>query len=148
MLTPQQIADKWFQRASAAGPAIIASVNAMTEAENPMQKAAAAADRWAQGCQRAAQEGSFQKGLSKVSMAQWRAAMTGKGVANYQNGLAAGKTKMVAFQQVFQPFLAQAVAQLPPRGTLAENKARASAMIDALSRFSLAGTGGTNYFGG
>ena len=132
-LTPQQIADLWAERAAASVAKMKATINAMRSEDNPLEKAAAKQDEWAAGCARAARENKFADGLRSVKFDDWKKAMLGKGVANYQNGLADGKQKFVRFLQAWMPAVERAVDALGPRGTVAQNKGRMDQMFEALS---------------
>lgn len=146
MLTPQQIAAKWLRNAQAAGPNIQAAVQAMVDADNPMAKAAAAESQWIAGCQRAAQQRKFSTRVGMVTFAEWKNAMLTKGIPNYQNGLQSGQRKYMAYVQAAQPIIQQWIANLPPRGTLQQNIARMTAMVNNMATLpQLIGGGG---FGG
>ena len=132
-LTPQQVADLWAERAAASVAKMKATINAMRTEDNPLEKAAAKQDEWAAGCARAARENKFADGLRAVKFEDWKKSMLGKGVANYQNGLADGKAKFVRFMQAWLPAVSRQVDALGPRGTVAMNKGRMDQMFESLS---------------
>lgn len=135
MLSAAEVAKKWADRSAAAGPAIQAGVMAMRPEDNPMAKAAAQEEKWARRCQEAAQANRFSRGCMAVSMEEWRGQMIRKGIPNFQNGIASGKTKMEGFMMAFLPYVEGARRQLPPRGTLRDNINRATRMIELLAEF-------------
>jgi len=141
-LNNQQIAEKWANRAGAAGPALAAAVNGMAEADNPMAKAAASESRWAEACRKAASENRFSRGCQRVTMQMWRQAMIQKGVPNYQNGIALGQPKFLDFLNRFMPHVMAGKAALPRRGTLNDNIRRAEAMIRHNAQFKNQPVGG------
>lgn len=105
---------KWKSRASNAGAAMTAGVQAVTVA--PTQKAAAAVNKYAAGVQRAVQSGSYVNGLNAVSLQDWQQAMTTKGVSNYQNGInniSPKAQKAMADQQAYAAQVSATVASMP-----------------------------------
>ena len=152
MLTPEQAAQKWRQRANAATDAIRAGVNAMTDADDPLKKAAAKEREWAEGCQRAAEQRKFSAGLNRTSFDFWKQQMLGKGLDNYRRGLESGETKWARFARSFFPYLQQGKDRLKsqfPRGTLDQNIARMNEMVRWNSQyrrgameFNIGGVGG------
>ena len=94
--------------------AAVAQQNTMTSNWN----AAVSSGRWASALQRAGKQGYIQGMLQKT-------------VPSVGTRAQAGMQHFQAFWQQWQPFLAQATAGLPPRGTYEQNKQRAAAMMDA-----------------
>jgi hypothetical protein len=124
MLTPEQIAAKWSRSAQAAGTSYREGVQAVTR--SPTAKAAARADAWAAGVQRAAAEGSFQRGLQRVSLEDWKAAAITKGAPRFTSGIQAAEPKFASFMREFTPHLNTVLSELEgmPRGDLEQNLAR------------------------
>lgn len=137
MLSPRDAAQKWLNRARTAGDAIRAGVNAMTEADNPLEKAAAREQYWAQRVQEAAQQRKFSRGLRNVTFQQWREAMITKGIPNYANGLNSGASKLQNFMESWLPWIQQGQQRLRdmPRGTLQQNIQRMTTMVEHLANF-------------
>lgn len=135
MQSPQQIADKWAARTANAGQAYADGIRAVTE--SPTQKAAAAADRYAAGVQRAVSSGRFQGGLLRVSLQDWQRNAIEKGQNRLATGVNAAKGKMSQFLAEFLPHLAQldSVLASMPRGGLEENIARANAVMRHNAQF-------------
>lgn len=131
----QAIAQLWASRAQSAGDRMKAGIQAVTE--NPAEKAAAAAPQWLAGVQRAAADGSFQRGLQAVTLSDWKAAMTNKGVPNMQTGVREAVPKMTRFLTDFLPFAAQVSDQIAamPKGSKEDSRARMNAAFDAMSSY-------------
>lgn len=83
--SPTASLQKWRDRMQNATQAMKDGVNAVTE--SPMEKAAANVDKYVQGVQDAAANGTFERGLREVSLGDWKTAMTEKGAANMANGV-------------------------------------------------------------
>lgn len=128
-LNAQQVVQRWADRGSASGDTVRAGVNAVTE--SPMEKAAAAKDRWLQGVQRAAQNGKYENNLRAVSLQDWKTAMLNKGIPNMQNGYAQGKAKFQRFMNAFLPFARQVSDEVKqmPKGTIQQSIDRARHVI-------------------
>ena len=125
---PTTVAQKWSANLSAAGPAYTAGVNAVKNAPNAL--AAAAVATWLANVQAAQQR--YVNNNMAVTLAAWQQATTTKGPERLMSGATTALPKFQAFMQKYLPAVYGMVASLPPRGTYAQNKARASAMMDAL----------------
>jgi len=136
MPTAQQAAANWARGMSNATEKIRAGVQAVTE--SPTEKAAARADAYAQGVQRAVSEGKFQAGLRAVSTEAWKAATLNKGVTRIAGGATEAQPKFAQFMSNFLPHVQQGVQNLPPRGTTEQNIQRAVEMMRWNSKFSAA----------
>lgn len=132
---PNAVAKLWSERMQAAGQKMKDGVNAVTS--SPMEAAAAAKDRWIAGVNKAAQEGTFEDGLRSVSLAEWKQAMTEKGVANMQTGARASVPKVERFLRDFLPYAESVSEEIKsmPKGTLADSIARSTAAITKLAAF-------------
>lgn len=126
-INPATAASNWQSGMSQAGPKMTAGVNAVTQ--NPAEAAIAAIPRMVQGIQMAAQNGRIEAGLRRVTLSGWQRAMIDKGVGRVTTGATNAKPKMQAFFTQFLPYLKQGVDQLPPRGDINQNIARAVAMM-------------------
>lgn len=133
MQTPQAITQKWLNNMSRASEAYKAGVQAVTE--SPTAKAAAAADRYVQGVQRAVDTGKFQNNLQRISLPAWQQATINKGAARLASGAAAAQDKMQAAMQSLIPYIQQGVSQLPPRGDMNANIQRAVAMMTWMGNY-------------
>ena len=95
--------------------------------ENPAAKAAAKANEWAAGVQRALQNGKYVSGLGKVTLSMWQQRSITKGANNIAGGVAAAKDKMMAHLADALPFAAQVKQQIAsmPKGEFEAGMARA-----------------------
>jgi len=133
MKSASDAAAKWARNLAAAGPSITAGVQAVTV--NPAQLAAAQADVAAANYQAAISSGKWQAGLAKSTLQGWQAAMTGKGVQRIASGAQQAQPKMQSFLTQLIPFVANAKASLPPRGSKAANQQRMIMFSEAMSNF-------------
>jgi len=129
MATPTQIADRWAARLAASTEKIRQGVQAVTEA--PTHKAAARSEAYAQGVQRAVSDGSYERGLLRVSLEDWKSKTLEVGIGRIAQGAAAAKGDFASFMGEFMPHVEAGQRQLDqlPRGDLEQNIARANAMI-------------------
>lgn len=117
MLSPQQVADKWAAKASAAGADYKAGVAGVTVA--PGQLAVQNQDTMIRNWQEAISSGRWAARTGAVSLQSWQAAAMGKGAQNYGTGIQAGKSKMQSFLAAFLPVAQQvkeAVRSIPRDG--------------------------------
>lgn len=119
------VAKKWAQNLSASTASIQAGVQSVTV--NPATVAASRQDAYLAGVQRAASDGSYQRGLARVTLQSWQQAMLSKGVPRIASGAAASQPKMQAFMDKWLPYQQGLQAQLAsmPRGDLNTNIQRA-----------------------
>lgn len=137
MPSAQQAATNWATGMSQAGTKMTAGINAVTEA--PTAKAAARADAYLAGVQRAVANNKWQSGLLAVSLQSWKSAMIDKGVGRASSGAQQAKPKVVAFMTQFLPYLQQGVQALAatPRGDLQTNIQRAVTMMQHNANFKM-----------
>lgn len=128
---PAQVAQNWANRLGASGDKIKQGVDAVTIA--PGQAAARQATVWQQNTTAAA--GKWARNTAAVSLADWRTAVETKGIPRIGAGAAAAVPKMTTFMSKLLPFVANAKASLPARGSYEQNKTRALAMMDAMHKF-------------
>lgn len=130
-----QVVDSWAAGMNQASQKITAGVNAVTEA--PGQKAAAAADLWAQRVNDPAVKAKFQRRSQAVSLGDWKQAMLSKGVNRVGAGATAAKPKFAKFMAQFLPFVQNAAAQVRTmqKGDINASIARMEAMVRATSQF-------------
>lgn len=128
--TPALAAQKYQQKASAAGQ--YWALGYLTAKVNPFQAAAAQANYWLQRLNAVGVAG-FQAGLGRVNLNQVAALVSSQGPTLYTQGINnKGVPRYTASIQNLLPAMQQAAANLPPRGTLAQNITRATDMINAL----------------
>ena len=123
------IAKRWVQNTAASTGRYTEGVNAVQVA--PGEQAAAASDRWRNGVNRAAADGSFERGCRSVSLSDWKKVTVEKGAARLATGAQAAAPKMERFMRAFLPLQEQMSAQIAamPRGTVADSIARSTAAI-------------------
>lgn len=129
-LTAQQIAAKWSRNYTGSSEQMKQGANAVTV--SPTQKAIQAKDRYIAGVQRAFNDGTYEAGLSRVTLADWKQAYIEKGIANAAAGAKLGAIKLERHEREFGPVRDQIVASLPPRGTPEENIQRMVAFVRAM----------------
>jgi len=132
---PAAISDRWARGMSGAAETMRQGVNAVTTA--PTEKAAAAADRYAEGVQRAVSSGKFQAGLRRVGLSDWQRAMAEKGIPRVASGAVSAKPKMESFMSQFIPHVEAGQRKLEnmPRGDLSQNIARMVANVEHMAQF-------------
>lgn len=140
MPTPQQAAARWKANFAASGQKLMAGVNAVTI--NPMEQAAARSDAMLAGIQQAVMSGKWADSLRGTSLQQWKDSMQNKTVPRLQSGAVAGESKMQNFMTQWLPFEQGVVSQLPPRGDLATNIGRATAVMQQNAQFKYVRRGG------
>jgi len=125
-VTPQQGAEKWKNRLSAASPEIAQGIDRVTRA--PGAAAAAATDKWRQRTMDAAEK--FRRNVGNVTLADWQKAAK-DGVGRVASGAAAKVGKVEAFQTEFFPHLERGQAAIAnmPSTTVEDGINRAAAMI-------------------
>lgn len=134
--TAQQVAAKWSQNLTNSTTAIQNGVNAVTT--SPTQLAAQNVNGYLQGVQAAVASGKWQRNLQAVSLQDWKTSMQQKGIPHIQTGATAAQPKVAT---AFGPLLQyvydtrDAVNQSHPRGSLAQNLARANAFATQMANY-------------
>lgn len=134
-MTPDQIAAQWASRLGASGDKMKAGIQATQVA--PGQAAARQKAVWQQNTVNAADK--WAANVSKVSLQDWQNAMITKGLSRVATGATAAQSKMTDFFSKLIPYQQQQKNNLPARGTYEQNKARASAWMDAMHNFNYKG---------
>lgn len=132
-VTAQQWLEKWGQRLNGSQQFITNGVNALTEA--PGVKAAAAQDRMLTNLTNAITSGLWAKQVSGVSLTQWKAAMTNKGIPRIAQGVTAAQSNKVNVITALLTAVDQAAAaaHAQPKGSLEQNINRAVTFMRAMS---------------
>ena len=133
----QQVADKWAQRAGAAGQAYADGVQRTQK--DPTALAAAQASKMLNGVTQAVTSGRWQRRLAEVGATGWKAAVAAKGAQNYATGVTAGHGKYQAGYAAFANAMSGTLDQVlnMPKNTIADSVARASAWITAAHNYKL-----------
>ncbi len=108
----------------------------MNVTENPMEKAADAADKWALRIQES--KGKWAANTRKVSLAEWQDAAANKGVDRIAAGIDAAHDKVVAFAEKLLPAVDAAKRKIEgmPSTTLDDNINRMTTYTREMAKFS------------
>jgi hypothetical protein len=128
---PAAVAAKWAANLAGATQSITSGVNSVTVA--PGQAAARQAQVWQANTVAAAQK--WQTNVAAVSLNTWQQDMINKGIPRIASGAQAAQPKMQQAMSKLLPFIQSQVNQLPPRGNLQQNIARATQMMNAMAKF-------------
>jgi hypothetical protein len=88
-------------------------------------------NNWVAGLANAQAQGSWQRGIQNAGTARWKSNSQAKS-ANFSTGFTAGKTEYDQAIAKVMNALGNIVGSLPPRGSYAENKLRATTLMDSL----------------
>lgn len=94
-LSASQVSDKWAGRIKAAIPDIVSGVEGVTD--SPMEKAIAKKDKMRANVLSAIDDGSWENGLKKVSLADWKTKTAAKVRERLSGGVDAGMDKRKQF---------------------------------------------------
>ena len=100
--TPARAASKWSRNLQASTSEIRAGVEAVTD--SPMEKAADAVDKYAEGVRRAVESGKFVSRLRATPLSLWKSNTLDKGIQRIAAGAQAAEGKMEAFFTQLLPF--------------------------------------------
>jgi len=136
---PTEIAAKWKRRLDDSTADIEAGVKRVSVA--PGVKAAEAADKFIAKIQQSVNDGTWQKGVAGVSLADWQRAMVEKGIPRIRQGTASALPKMERFISALTPAIegAQATIARMPSITFEDNLARAQAFMREMHKFNYKG---------
>lgn len=128
-LTPGQIARKWQEKTSAATNDV--KIGVMAVERSPTEAAAAKAEEWISGLNRAYREGIWQRALGRVTLQAWQQAMIEKGIPVIADRVRRATPKYQRFAEAWANYMQSVMAQLQqmPRGTLEQNLARSAFVI-------------------
>lgn len=132
---PFKVAQKWKRNVQAATVDIQEGVQRVTE--SPAQKAIAKKDKMRQNILASIDDGSWEKGLSKVTLEDWREAMIKKGIPRMAQGAESGAPKMEAYMSKALPYMDALSARIAamPDLNLTDSIARATAWITGMAEF-------------
>jgi len=127
------ITETWASRTKGSVSAIQAGVNAVTE--SPMEKAAAKKEKMKNNLMESINNGSWEKGLRKVSLADWKAKTSSKVAARLSSGVDNAMSKRTAFDQWMVNTMNSALGEISsmPDMTLEDNLNKAVAMMRYMS---------------
>lgn len=134
-VTPEEGATKLIDRARAAAPHIADQVRKVTVA--PTEKAADKLDKMEANFLEAIRSGKVERGMRRVSLSDWQAAMVEKGVPRIVPGLEASRSKIVEFNRQFYPYLERVQAEVAamPDTTLEDSIQRMITNVRKISEF-------------
>jgi hypothetical protein len=134
-MTPQEAAQKWAQRTTAAVPEYTTGIGRVTE--SPTEKAAAAADKMLAKIMESIQSGRWAAGLRKVSLTDWKDAATTKGAPRIAAGVQGAISKQANYYTELWPFLTTLQAEIAamPNLTLEDSIARAAHYMRQMNAF-------------
>lgn len=105
-----EVAAKWAQRTAGAGEAYASGIR--NARRDPMQAAKAAKATYVARVQEAAANGKYERGLDRVTRAEWERASIEKGQSRLASGAQASQGKMGDFMGKFLPHAEQVSQQV------------------------------------
>lgn len=133
-VTAQEYAEKWSNRLSGATEDIRRGINKVTEA--PGVKAAKAKEAMKQKLLKSIDDGTWEAQVAGVSLEDWKAAASTKGVNRIAEGVNAAKPKQVAMAEKLLPAVdaAAAAAKALPKVTLEDSINRSTTFIREMAK--------------
>lgn len=130
----QKAAKNWEAKMQTSSQAYQDGINAVTE--SPMEKAAAAVNKYVEGVQRSAANGKYASKLRDVSTQDWKKAATAK-ASRLADGARAASDKVNKFWQSFGPFQEQVAERVRsmPNNTIQERIQRAVAQMEGTHQY-------------
>lgn len=130
-VTPDQAAQAWASGLANKTDRITAGVQAVKVSPG----AAAARQRavWLANLQ--AKADKWARNVGALSLQDWQAAMTNKGIPRIAQGAQAAQPKFAAFMGRLLPYQDRLVGTLPARGTLEQNIARMTQFVRGMANF-------------
>lgn len=131
-LSASDISTKWNTRMKQSVSDIQKGIDSITE--NPAEKAIAAKDKMLQGITAAVNDGRWEAGLRKVSLADWKTKTKQKVGERLAGGVDGAMTKRREFDQWLVGTLNNVLPEIAamPKMTIQDSINRASAMITAM----------------
>jgi hypothetical protein len=134
-LTPQEVAEKHNRRTKGALQDMIKGVSNVTV--NPAAQAITKKAKLVANWQEAMNSGKWERGMKRVTLESWQAAMSNKGAQRVAAGLDGAMEKTTAFFSELLPFqadLSKKIETLPDL-TIEDSIQRASTWIRGMSNF-------------
>lgn len=131
--TPDEVAQKWRDRTSAATSDYVAGVRRVTRA--PGEQAARQAQKYLDKTRENVQK--FQRNVAAVSLEEWQSAAEEKGAPRLATGVQAAAGKVAEFHQELGPHIDRGLQHLSsmPSTSLQDGIARASWWIQHMASF-------------
>lgn len=134
-LTPQEFAEKWQRRYSAAAPDMSRGVQRVDV--SPTEKAAGKREKMLQNLTAAVQSGKWEAGLRRVTLNDWKKAYIDVGIPRASQGANAATPKVSAFASQLLPYQDSLKSKIEgmPDLTLEDNIARMTTWIRGMAQF-------------
>lgn len=134
-VTPEEYQEKQARRLKGAVEDMKMGVAKVTE--SPTEKAAAAKDKMQARLNEALNNGKWEAGLKRVSLDDWKKAMTEKGINRVAAGIDGAKPKVIAFARDLLPYIDEQRAKIKamPDATLEDSISRMVEFTRGMSQF-------------
>lgn len=134
-LTAQEFAEKWARRLTASAPDIQRGINRVDQ--SPTEKAASKKDKMLNNLTQSVQSGKWEAGLRRVTLADWKKAITEKGLPRISAGVQNASPKMADFAGqllAYQDSVKSEIERMPDL-TIEDSIARMAAWTRRMSQF-------------
>ena len=134
-LTAQEFQEKHARRLTAAVEDVRKGIDKVTV--NPCELAAQKKDKMLAGITAAVNNGSWERGLRRVTLEQWKDKAKNVGVGRISSGINAAKDKVIAFAEQLLPHIdaGQAKLKTMPDLSLEDNIGRMTTFIRHMADF-------------
>lgn len=134
-LTPAEFQEKHARRLSAAVEDVRKGIDRVTV--NPCELAAAKKEKMLANLTASVNDGRWEAGLRRVSLADWKDKAKNVGAGRIATGINAAKAKVIAFAEELLPHIdaGQATLKTLPDITLEDNIARMTSFIRHMANF-------------
>lgn len=134
-MSAAEIAAKWRQNLSNAGPTYKAGVQAVTV--SPTQQAKKQAEKMVRNLKASVDSGKYAAACDAVTLPDWQSACIEQGAARLVDGAAHGETDMTRYLEVALPVIRRLASEVRamPDGTEAEREARLLAFVRGMRKF-------------
>ena len=109
-LTATEFQEKHARRLTAAVPDVIKGIERVTE--NPCEKAASKKDKMLANLTAAVQDGSWEAGLRRVTLEEWKNKAKNIGAGRIAAGILGAKAKVISFAEVLLPHIDAGLAKI------------------------------------
>lgn len=134
-VSPEEYADNYVQGIGGSIEKMRKGAERVTV--SPTEKAAAKKDKMLARLTAAINDGTWERGLRRVTREQWIQAYVEKGLSRVASGAQASRSKMVEFATQFLPFVDRAKAEIEkmPDLTIEDSANRAAAWVRKMASF-------------